>query len=237
MKKFWILVRNDDGMQTYENYEPVLALSKSEVEGKILEASDRIRCQFKEYNSARMRLSKATSNRASQKELEEAQKAFLKASNRSGSHVDINGYRSTEVVDSSGSIAEDFEILTDDEFFEYKATRTPQYDLDGKPMRFAEVTVQPLVGNDHMDCDDLTEGGKLNVPLRTLIVISGCEIDVSSYGLQDFALDTFHGGVAIACLDHFSIECKIVPFAKPEGAYDTILEVPHTHTALPKPGA
>lgn len=235
MKKFWLVSRYDDGMQTNEACEPVMAKSKSEIEQKLLAYADIARESHQEYYTAQQQYQRLRFPGSRKTEIDAAESRFLEAANNRAQYADINGFQVTEVVDSTGSICEDFEILTEDEFFSYKAKKSPRLDADGNPVRCVEVKADPLVGLFSMHGNDMDNLGTITVPYRSLIVIEGAEKNVSNYALEDAALEAFNDVVPIAAPENFSVTAKVSYSPNPDYLYGKVINIKYDDPA-PAPG-
>ena len=231
MQKFWLLSRHDDGASIYEVYEPVMARSKSEIESKILACAEEVRNRYRAYHKADMELRDTKRADADPALLDAAVKRVMEAKKKVVRYVDINGFQVDQIVDGQGSICEDFEILSNDEFFTYKANRTPRLDAEGNPVRSVEVSVEPLVAPSEMHHDDLDLTGHLTVARRYLVIIEGADKDTTNYGIEDAALNAFHSEVSISGPECFSITARCTDQTDPDHLYGEVIRTSYAEEA------
>ncbi len=235
MKKFWIVVLHDHGDGIQETSEPVMASGKSEIDKLISQAAEVARERYLEYNDALLAAQKAVREKSSTYVAKVAQRTLEQTRKNMVRYVNINGFKSENVIDSQGGTADDFQILTDDEFFNHQAKRSPALDENGNIVRYVEVSVSPLVPAEEMDEGDLDEDGVLLVSSLYLISISGLAEHVSKYEVEDLALDEFFAKAPIACRENFSVTGSSVDHPKTNSSYGGTFNRIEQDYCLPTP--
>jgi hypothetical protein len=201
MDKFWVVVRTDDGAAIHESYEPVWATSKEEVLQALMNHEASVAEKKEEKYAAFAAWKKAGDNSS------DAADAYVKAARSVPVAATINGVVVCNILGTDDHMVDDYEILSDDEFFDHMARPAPT--VEGE--HYVKISVHPIVSIEDMDMDDLDEDGSLLISNSYLIVLKSVPDDFAEQNIIDAALDEFHDKVAIAMLENFYINAEAVP--------------------------